>query len=100
MEEVPSVKEASMEELYSGEISLHLKQQEQFYYLTIINSAPEPEICEGKPVSSKKGFDNGVGHGLGLRSAERIAHQYGGSLVTDYRESQFRVIVRMENAVS
>lgn len=80
-------------------ISLKLKEQEGFYYLTIINSAPEPVIQEGNYLSAKSGYDNVAGHGLGLRSVERIAHQYGGSMVTDYREGKFRVILRMENPV-
>lgn len=77
-------------------IRLCIKRQENFYYITVINTSGEPD-AEGKTfVSEKKGKDNGVGHGLGLRSVERIAHQYGGSLVTDYEDGEFRAIVRIE----
>lgn len=75
-------------------IRLRIKNQENFYYITVINTAPDPR--ERTPESEKKRKENGVGHGLGLRSVERIAHQYGGSLVTDYQEGEFRAIVRME----
>lgn len=77
-------------------ILLRMKRQEEFCYLTVINTALPP-VRDGETlVSRKEGRDNGVGHGLGLRSVERIAHQYGGSLVTDYEEGEFRIIVRME----
>lgn len=77
-------------------IQLRIKQQENFYYITVINTAEEPKTADKALVSEKKGKENGVGHGLGLRSVERIAHQYGGSLVTDYEAGEFRAIVRME----
>lgn len=80
-----------------GRIELRLKQQEDFYYLTVLNTAPEP-VRQGEGfVSGKKGYDNGVGHGLGLRSVERIAHQYGGSMVTDYQCGEFKVVVRLQD---
>lgn len=77
-------------------IALRLKEQEDFYYLTVVNTSPEP-VREGEGfVSGKKGKENGVGHGLGLRSVERIAHQYGGSVATDYQEGEFKVVVRLQ----
>lgn len=77
-------------------ITLRLKRQEDFYYLAVTNTALEP-VREGEGfVSGKKGKENGVGHGLGLRSVERIAHQYGGSVATDYQEGEFKVVVRMQ----
>lgn len=77
-------------------IALRLKEQEDFYYLTVTNTALEP-IREGEGfVSGKKGKENGVGHGLGLRSVERIAHQYGGFVATDYQEGEFKVVVRLQ----
>jgi len=82
-----------------GRIMLRLKQQENFYYLTVINTAPEPVRKGEGYVSGKKDCDNGVGHGLGLRSVERIAHQYGGSMVTDYGDGEFKVVVRIQDGV-
>lgn len=81
-----------------GRIRLRLKQEEGFYYLKIVNTAHEPVKENGKYLSGKKGWDNKVGHGLGLRSTERIAHQYGGMLVTDYQDGEFTAIVRLEAA--
>lgn len=81
-----------------GQIIMNLKLQDEFYYLSVTNPAAEPVMQDGKYRSEKKGFDNVAGHGLGLRSVERIAHQYGGSLVTDYREGEFRVLLRMKNS--
>lgn len=82
-----------------GKIKLRLKRQENFYYLTVVNTAIEPKREGDGYVSGKKGYDNGVGHGLGLRSVERIAHQYGGSMVTDYIEGEFKVVVRLQEKV-
>lgn len=81
-----------------GRITMKLKLQDDFYYLSVTNPAPEPVIRDGNYISEKKGFDNVAGHGLGLRSVERIAHQYGGSLVTDYRDGEFHVLLRMKNS--
>lgn len=78
-----------------GSIEVKLKQQEGFYYLTLVNTAPEPVKEKDGFLTDKQDLENGVGHGLGLRSVERIAHQYGGSLVTDYQDGRFRVVVRM-----
>lgn len=95
-------------------IQLQIKYQDEFYYLSIINTAAftgqmpardagntgkEAVGTEGTDrhrQSSKRDMENGVGHGLGLRSVERIAHQYCGSMVTDYAEGQFKVIVRLK----
>lgn len=77
-------------------ITLRLKRQEDFYYIAVTNTALEP-VREGEGfVSGKKGKENGVGHGLGLRSVERIAHQYGGFVATDYQEGEFKVVVRLQ----
>ena len=83
-----------------GRIGVRLKRQENFYYLTVVNTAVEPEHNGNGFVSGKKGYDNGVGHGLGLRSVERIAHQYGGSLVTNYAEGEFKAVVRLQEKES
>lgn len=79
-----------------GCISLRLKQEDDFYYLRVVNTAEAPVKKGQQYVSGKGNRDNGVGHGLGLRSAERLAHQYGGSLVTDYSDGTFTVVVRLQ----
>ncbi len=76
-------------------MSLRLRQEDDFYYLTVSNTAPRPVEAKDGYVSGKKDRQNGVGHGLGLRSVERIAHRYGGLLVTDYSNGEFKVMVRM-----
>ena len=45
--------------------------------------------------SNKTDLRNQVGHGLGLRSAERIVHSCGGELVVDSGEKYFTVVVRL-----
>ncbi len=78
-----------------GCIRLRLRQEEGFYYLRVVNTAGEPVKKGQGYISGKRNRDNGVGHGLGLRSAERLAHQYGGSLITDYSDGEFTVVVRL-----
>lgn len=77
-------------------IVLRMRQEEDFYYITVINTSGKP-LREGDGYDSgKRDRDNGVGHGLGLRSAERVAHRYGGLLVTQYSDGEFRVVVRLQ----
>lgn len=80
------------------QIQLCLKEQEGFFYLKLSNTALLSEKNGPLPIgqTSKSDMDNGVGHGLGLRSVERIAHEYNGSLVTDYQDGIFTVILRWE----
>ncbi len=80
-----------------GRIGLRMRREEEFYYITVVNTSVEPRREGISYVSGKRGRDNGVGHGLGLRSAERLAHRYGGLLATDYSEGEFRVVVRLQD---
>ena len=45
--------------------------------------------------TNKTDLRNQVGHGLGLRSAERIVHGCGGEMVVDSGEKYFTVVVRL-----
>lgn len=83
-----------------GRIALRIKRQDNFYYLVVTNTAMEPVRQGMGYVSDKKGKENGVGHGLGLRSVERIAHRYGGSMVTAYEQGEFKVVIRMQDDIS
>ncbi len=68
------------------------------YYIKIENaSAGGPEGSGGEAVSASSKSDrrNRVGHGLGLRSAERIVHGCGGDLAIESREGCFAVAVRL-----
>lgn len=79
-----------------GRISLRMRQEDDFYYLRVANTAGEPVKKGRQYISGKENRDNGVGHGLGLRSVERLAHQYGGSLVTGYCDGEFTAVVRLQ----
>lgn len=79
-----------------GHVSVVLGQQDNFFYLNISNSAKESDE-KNMFVSKKTDMDNVVGHGLGLRSVERIVHQYGGFMATQYQDGQFVVCLRLEN---
>lgn len=89
--------EACAKQKEPGSIEVRMKHQEGFYYLNVVNTALEPVKEKGVFLTDKQDMENGVGHGLGLRSVERIAHQYGGSMVTGYGEGKFRVVVRMQD---
>ncbi|MCD8068809.1 MAG: ATP-binding protein [Lachnospiraceae bacterium] len=79
------------EKLESGRfIRISIRRQETFYDIRVVNSASE-ELS-----SAKEDKDNVVGHGLGLRSVERIAHRYGGSLAVNREPGVFTAVVRME----
>ncbi len=71
-------------------IRISIRRQERFYDIRVVNSAPE------ELVPSKEDRENVVGHGLGLRSVERIAHRYGGSLAVNRESGVFTAVVRME----
>ncbi len=73
-----------------------MRQEEDFYYITVVNTAEEPRREGDTYLSGKRDRDNGVGHGLGLRSAERTAHRYGGLLAAEYSDGEFRVTVRLQ----
>lgn len=77
-------------------IGLRMRQEEDFYYITVVNTAEEPRREGDTYLSGKRDRDNGVGHGLGLRSAERTAHRYGGLLAAEYSDGEFRVTVRLQ----
>ena len=60
------------------------------------NTMAEEKSGQGKLlVSRKKDRENVVGHGLGLRSVERVVNRYAGELVTDARGGIFTVAVRL-----
>ncbi|MCI9437783.1 MAG: sensor histidine kinase [Lachnospiraceae bacterium] len=77
-------------------IKVRIQQEETFYYITVVNTAKEPIQAGEGYLSGKRNRDNGVGHGLGLRSAQRAAHRYGGLLVTDYSDGEFKAVVRLQ----
>ena len=49
-----------------------------------------PSVKDNRLVTAKR---EGIGHGMGLKSAERVVEKYGGSLVCEYGEGVFTVLV-------
>lgn len=63
-------------------------------YLSVRNTMAEENIAQGKRlISIKSDRENVVGHGLGLRSVERVVNRYAGELVTDVGEGMFTAAV-------
>lgn len=62
--------------------------------LSVRNTLSEEDITQGKQlISIKRGKENVVGHGLGLRSVERVVNRYGGEFVTEANEGMFTAAV-------
>ncbi len=74
-------------------ISVICKEQESCYYIKIENRAPTGMGEELKTTKSDK--RNQVGHGLGIRSVERIVHGYGGDLLVENHADVFTVVVKL-----
>lgn len=81
------------------------KELEEWYYIRVKNAivakAKEPN-GNGVPdpvnatlLTTKTDRKNQVGHGIGLRSVERIVHGSGGEMVVDSGEKYFTVVVRL-----
>ncbi len=69
-----------------------------WYYVKVENALgkkPEREGAGTALESGKTDRRNRVGHGLGLRSAERIVHGCGGDMVVESGEGCFTVAVRL-----
>lgn len=65
-------------------------------YLSVRNTMEEKTSGQDNLlVSHKKDRENVVGHGLGLRSVERVVNRYGGEMVTDAEGGIFTVAVRL-----
>lgn len=77
-------------------LEIDCREQAESYYIRVKNaSAGKAKEQGGVLQTAKTDRRNRVGHGLGLRSAERIAHGCGGELVVDSREREFTVVVRL-----
>lgn len=74
------------------------RDQAQEYYFSIRNTADREEVLsEG---SSKADLKNRVGHGIGLRSVERVLHRNGGELASDFSGGMYTVVVRLPKITS
>lgn len=59
------------------------------------NFGKSGKISESRFQSRKTDRHNQVGHGLGLRSVERIVHACGGELATEQGEKCFTIVIRL-----
>ena len=77
-------------------LEVDCREQTEVYYIKVKNAAEGRAKEQGGVLQTTKADrQNRVGHGLGLRSAERIVHGCGGELVVDSRERDFTVVVRL-----
>lgn len=77
-------------------IRVDFREQETCYYIQIKNAAAGRAVeRDGYLLTSKTDRINRVGHGLGLRSVERIVHGLGGELAVESGETEFTVVVRI-----
>lgn len=74
-------------------IVIECEEKEYYYYIRIRNTA------DGFCHSAKTDRRNRVGHGLGLRSVERIVHGCGGELAVEKTENQFIVAVQVPRKI-
>ncbi|MCM1540013.1 MAG: ATP-binding protein [Blautia sp.] len=80
----------------SGErkILITCRTRERDFYFSVRNTLAEKGTPQETPLASRKSDrENVVGHGLGLRSVERVVNRYGGELVTEVREGMFTAAV-------
>lgn len=77
-------------------LEIDCREQGETYYIKVKNAAAGRAKEQGGILQTTKADRlNRVGHGLGLRSVERIVHGCGGELVVDSREREFTVVVRL-----
>lgn len=77
-------------------IHVDCREQETCYYIQIKNAAAGRAVeRDGYLLTSKTDRVNRVGHGLGLRSVERIVHGLGGEFAVESGETEFTVVVRI-----
>lgn len=75
-------------------ITVTCRVRERETYLSVRNTMAEEDIAQGKRlISIKRDRENVVGHGLGLRSVERVVNRYAGELVTDAGQGIFTAAV-------
>lgn len=75
--------------------SANTKAQRAALDSTDKNLSKSGRLSESRFQSSKTDRHNQVGHGLGLRSVERIVHACGGELAAEQGKNCFTVVVRL-----
>ena len=88
--------EASLQVAEGRFLEIDCRELEDCFYIRVRNAAAGSAREQGGVLQSGK-WDkrNRVGHGLGLRSVERIVHGCGGEMAVDSKESCFTVVVRL-----
>lgn len=77
-------------------ITVECRAQENCYYISVRNSANGKfQERDRHFLTTKEDMRNGVGHGLGLRSVERVVNRYAGELLAEGRTGEFVVVVRL-----
>lgn len=77
-------------------LEIDCREQAESYYIRVRNKTAGRAKEQGGVLQTTKADRlNRVGHGLGLRSVERIVHGCGGEFVVDSREREFTVVVRL-----
>ena len=72
-------------------IAVKIRRTGEMVFIELSNSmAGAPSVKDNRLVTTKR---QGTGHGLGLKSAERVVEKYGGSLVCEYGDDVFTVLV-------
>lgn len=74
-------------------LAVECRSLEECYYIRVRNAVSAQD--QGSLQSPKKDRKNQVGHGLGLRSAERIIHGAGGELAVEKSGKLFTAVVRV-----
>ncbi|MCM1302877.1 MAG: GHKL domain-containing protein [Lachnospiraceae bacterium] len=80
----------------SGErkILITCRMRERDFYFSVRNTLAEKGTPQETPLASRKSDrENVVGHGLGLRSVERVVNRYGGEFVTETGDGMFTAAV-------
>ena len=77
-------------------LEVDCREQEDCFYIRVRNAmAAQDREKDGSLQSGKSDRRNRVGHGLGLRSVERIVHGCGGEIAMDRGKACFTVVVRL-----
>ena len=87
--------EANLRVAESRLLEMSCRELEDCFYIRVRNATAGPAREQGILQSEKSDKRNRVGHGLGLRSVERIVHGCGGEMTVDSGDACFTVVVRL-----
>lgn len=76
-------------------LEVDCRKREDYYYIKVANAAVRAKNRKGVLQTRKSDLRNKVGHGLGLRSIERVVHGCGGEFAVDSSENRFTAVVRL-----